>query len=337
MAPGPAGELSAQPLPSKLVVSAAGVAIWKNDPRARRGDRLGPSFQLDLEQFRKVDPKLVLFEQVGSIDTRMPQPRSLAVGGDGTLYVGGQDAIAMFDAQGQPIRSFAVTGNVTALDVDENGKIYAALKDHVEVLDASGERLAKWPAFSRDSWILSVELANGEVYLADKGEKSVLRFKGDGTLINRIGADGADAKNPPFIFYRPHFDIAMGPDGLLRVVDPGRFEVRLYTPEGQLKGNWGKAGNDLESFSGCCNPTDILVLADGSTVTAEKGIVRIKLYGPDGKFVGVVAPPAELPEEVQEMDLAVGPRGIYALDRAAKTVRIYAKKDGQREDAEKAE
>jgi hypothetical protein len=84
----------------------------------------------------------------------------------------------------------------------------------------------------------------------------------------------------------------------------------------------------------------LALLSDGSFVTAEKGLDRVKIYNSDGGFVGVVAGPAQLgkegklkvcntPEECREggLDVAIGPDGrIYVLDVTDNVVRVFQKK-----------
>jgi hypothetical protein len=92
---------------------------------------------------------------------------------------------------------------------------------------------------------------------------------------------------------------------------------------------------DLASFCGCCNPTHIAFRSDGSVVTAEKGINRVKVYAPDNTLVGVVASPDELGGSGDEndshspvKDLAVNKKygSILILDGPMKAVLVFVPK-----------
>jgi hypothetical protein len=84
---------------------------------------------------------------------------------------------------------------------------------------------------------------------------------------------------------------------------------------------------DIERFCGCCNPGHIAILQDGSFVTAEKGIARVKIYNRLGQLVAVVAGPEKFMEGTVGMDLAVDSRNrIYVLDPKRHCVRIFEKK-----------
>ena len=79
--------------------------------------------------------------------------------------------------------------------------------------------------------------------------------------------------------------------------------------------------------------------ADDDFVTCEKGLTRVKIYNPEGSFVGVVAGPEQLmeggkveicdtPAECQfgGFDVAVDTSGrILVLDTIKNIVRIFSK------------
>jgi hypothetical protein len=115
--------------------------------------------------------------------------------------------------------------------------------------------------------------------------------------------------------------------------------IEAYTFDGHLEFSWGTRGLDVTAFCGCCNPASMAILPDGRFVTGEKGIPRVKIYGTDGKFEGVVADPeilapnfsaaTETREDLRlhPVDLAVdGKSRIIILDPNAKKVRIFEEK-----------
>ena len=100
----------------------------------------------------------------------------------------------------------------------------------------------------------------------------------------------------------------------------------------------------IEGFCGCCNPMNFAIMADGSFVTVEKGLTRVKVYDPQGKFVGVVASPelligldnAYVCKTVEDcrrgnFDVAVDSVGrILILDTGKNLVRIFVRKEAGR-------
>ena len=74
------------------------------------------------------------------------------------------------------------------------------------------------------------------------------------------------------------------------------------------------------------------MLDDGSFVTCEKGLVRVKVYDPDGSFLGVVAGPETFDIDpathpAAAFDVAADKEGrIFILDTVRNIVRIFTRK-----------
>jgi hypothetical protein len=65
-------------------------------------------------------------------------------------------------------------------------------------------------------------------------------------------------------------------------------------------------------------------MPNGDFVTVEKGVVRVKIYGPDGRFKCVVAPPKAFADGAVVTDIAVGRDGdVLLLDSKSKFVRVF--------------
>ncbi len=107
-------------------------------------------------------------------------------------------------------------------------------------------------------------------------------------------------------------------------MNPRLLHVEVYTGKGEYETAWGKGSPSVADFFGCCNPAHLAVLPDGSIVTAEKGMPRVKIYSADGRFQTVVAGPAQL--TVTPTDLATDRQGrVLVLDGRAAKVRIFQK------------
>jgi hypothetical protein len=65
-------------------------------------------------------------------------------------------------------------------------------------------------------------------------------------------------------------------------------------------------------------------MENGSFVTSEKGLVRIKIYDQSGKLLSVVASPDLFKEEGKAPEVCAGSDGvIYALDFDKDMVRVF--------------
>ncbi|MHC4283649.1 MAG: NHL repeat-containing protein [Planctomycetota bacterium] len=323
-----------------FVAIAIGVAIVKLDTTGKKGSGLGDEFTYDLEKLGKIDPNLILYkESIPAIDTGFSVSHSIAVASDDSIYIAGDKAIRIFAESGNLLGEIKLADMPKCLAVAGDVKIYVGMKDHVEIYDGQGKQLATWENLGNDAVLTSIAVSKDDVFVADAGNRIVYRFNTTGNLINRIGDKDEDKNIPGFFIPSPHFDLAIGHDGLLRVVNPGNHRIEAYTSEGDLEFSWGTFSNvNIKGFCGCCNPVNFAILTDESFVTCEKGLVRVKIYNQDGVFAGVVAGPKKLtgkagqicmiPAECQSraFDVAVDARDrIFVLDTDKNIVRIFTK------------
>ena len=306
------------------------------DTTGDKGSGLSDEYKFDISEYEKIDPKLVLYEELGeSYVTGLKHARAIAVDDAGVIYVAGDDVISRSNSS-----AIKLSGMPMCLAVDSEGNIYVGLKGHVEVYDVNGKRLATWGSLGERAVLTSIAVSENSVFVADAGNRIVVHYDLDGNVVGRIGAKDEKRNIPGFVIPSPYFDLAIADDGLLRVVNPGLHKIEAYTFDGDLEFSWGKASPAIDSFCGCCNPINFAILSDGSFVTCEKGLTRVKIYDPYGVFVGVVASVEQLAAgeavrvcdlsedcQVGGFDVAVAPDGrVFVLDVNKGVVRIFAKK-----------
>lgn len=326
-----------------LIVGAVVVGIFalaRFDATGKKGSGLGSEFTYDIEDLSYIDPNLIVCEQVGvSIKTGFTNSRGIAVGTDGSIYVAGDKAIRVFAENGPLLDELELVDSPRCLSVTDDGKIYVGMEDHVEVLDAKGKKLTSWQSLGDRAVLTSIAVLNNDVFVADAGNRIVLRYDTAGNLIKQIGQKDETRNIPGFVIPSPYFDLAVGPDGLLRVTDPGRHRIEVYTFDGDLEFWWGEFSSGIEGFCGCCNPINFAMLPDGGFVTCEKGLVRVKIYDAEGNFGGVLAGPEQLgadnitvicetPAECESggFDVAVDGTGrIFVLDTINNIVRTFVR------------
>ena len=334
------GTKNVQVLIGLLIVLSIVVAIFallKLDTTGKKGS--GLSKEYDYEVDTKIDPNLILYEESAPpISTGLTSTHGIALDSKGSIYVAGDKVVLVFDDSGYLLNKIELTDLPRCLTITDDEKIYIGMKDHVEVYDNQGKRLASWQSLGEKALLTSVAVYKNNVFVANAGNRIVLRYDTTGKLINRIGDKDKERNIPGFVIPSPYFDLAVAPDGLLRVINPGLHHIEAYTFGGDLEFWWGEFSSGVKGFCGCCNPVNFVILEDESFVTCEKGIKRVKIYDPEGVFVGVVATPEQLggpahicvlPEECQTggFDLAVDAKGrIYILDTIKNIVRIFSKK-----------
>lgn len=332
-----------------VVVLAAAVGLYvvlATDVLRPGGSRLGERFRYDLEKYRKVDPKLIIYEEVTSarIKTPLAEPRALAAEpGNSVFFVVGDQVLLIVAPEPAGMHQVPLSGRPRCLAAGADHNLYVGMRDHIQVMSPTGKLKAKWKDLGSRAVLTSIAVTDENVFAADAGNRVILRYDKSGQLLGRIGQKDPERNVPGFVVPSPYFDLAVAADGLLRVANPGRHRIEGYTAEGDFELEpWGKAGTDIDKFCGCCNPVNFAILPDGGFVTAEKGLTRVKIYDEDGRFVGVVAGPQQFSRHDEicagrgpsgkgcssgGLDVAVDARGrILILDPYTSEVRIFVRK-----------
>jgi len=330
-----------------LALGTAAVAVWRSD-KAGTGSGLRGEFTYDLAPFMKTDPRQILYTETAAIVTDFKQPRALAVGPRDSVYVAGDKTIRWFDAAGRRADEIGnLAGTPGCLAVAADGTIYAGLRDHVEVYAPQpGPRQpqAVWASLGEKATLTSLAAGKTDVFAADAGNRVVIRYDRTGKELGRIGRRDKERDIRGLVIPSPYFDVALSADGLLEVANTGLYRIEAYRFNGDFVSAWGERGTAAERFCGCCNPAHFTLLPDGSFVTAEKGLCRVKCYDAHGAFLGFVAGPelflqpgqkydAEHPPESHPTvvpDLAADSRGrVLVLDPGSGNVRVFEKNSGK--------
>ena len=279
----------------------------------------------------EIDPKLIQYRQTAEIATGLHEVHALAVGPDDQVSVGGDRVIRRYGADGKQQSEIALDAAARCLAIGGRdhvspGRIYVGMDEHVEVFDSKGVRMAPWKTLGDKAAVTSIAVAERKLFVADAGNRVVWCYNASGEVENRIGDASPSRQVPGFQITSRYFDLALGNDDLVYVVNPRALRLEGYTFQGDLEVHWGKGSPAVDGFFGCCNPVHVAVLPNGSFVTAEKGIPRIKVYSPDGTFDCVVAGPRQMP--VVAADLATDHRGrILVLDPSTSNVRIFERSE----------
>jgi hypothetical protein len=312
---------------------------------AKRSGPLPASFELSLAKRLAIDPQLIRYHRSAQVKLPLQQPRALATGLNDRIYVAGDRSVHIFSAAGGQEDVIALQDEphclaVGGADHREPGRLYVGTAGGVEIFDAGHVALASWQIPRDQAVLTSIAVGRHDVFVADAGNRVVWRFTSDGEVLGEIGKTDPARQIPGFVISSAHFDIAIGAEGLLHIVNPGLLQIAAFTFDGDFGGAWGRPSASVSGFFGCCNPVHIALRADGKFVTSEKGIPRIKIYGPRGDFQAVVAGPQQLDRNEASLadprsahadtvfDIAVDSHGrVLALDSKNKTVFIFVADD----------
>ncbi len=327
-------------------VAVGAVAAWQWDRWGGRGNRLPEAFEYDTRSLEKIDAALFLYRETGGFSSEVAHAKAVAVDAADRIYVAGEGAIRVFGPDGAPRSKIALAGPGYCLAVAGTrhvrpGAVYAGVGGRIEVFGQDGARLAGWDLPGEKPRPTSIAVAEKDVFVADFAGQVVYRFDPSGKLVGRIGGPDKARGVAGLAIPSPFCDVAVADDGHLWVANPGAQRLQAFTFDGRMDLFWGESSSAIEGFFGCCNPAHFCLLPDGRFVTAEKGLLRVKVYSPQGDFQGVVAGPEQLDapgasagdgafdREYKAVDVAADSRGrVLVLDLTSGKVRVFEPKAG---------
>ncbi|MBD3374097.1 hypothetical protein GF406_03595 [candidate division KSB1 bacterium] len=291
----------------------------------------GNPYEYDIEQFKESGADLVTFTEINTLDLPMQHATALAIGPNDNLFVGGDEMWIDLDSLGRAKSLNPCGVSPTAMAVDEQGNLYLALVDHIQIFSPEKIKIGHWDSMGERSVMTSIALADDALFAADPGNMTVWKFGMDGTLLQQVAQNDPDNGVPSLVIPSINMDVAMDPDGHLWVVNPGRHLLENFTVDGDFRTMWGESAMTIEGFCGCCNPTHIAIRSDGSFVTAEKGIPRIKVYNTIGQLTAVVADAGQFNPDALGLDLVIDSQDrVYVLDPSRHQIRVF-QQDPQKE------
>jgi outer membrane protein assembly factor BamB len=204
------------------------------------------------------------------------RPMGVAVGLRDRIYVtdAGNNRVCVFDPGGRFLFTFGTFGVAKPLagakstykpgrlnyplgvDTDEDGNVYVASfgNDSIEVFDADGEALRRFPdpmvRVGRGASgtggvgiaVTDVAAHNGLVYALDTYQ--VVVFTTDGAYVGQWGRPGSGAGS----LDHPN-GIEVGPDGTVYVADSNNARVTAYTAEGRMLWSLGARAQGTRDVS----------------------------------------------------------------------------------------
>lgn len=310
-----------------IILAIVIVAVMVGDWYSKRPDKMEPNkFEFSVEEFKLVPEELIHYRETKNFKIGFETPRGITVA-DENIYLVGDRKLQVISLEGKLVNEIELNGEPKTVEVSY-GKIVVAFKNAVQVFNSAGELQAEWTLDGENSFLTAVALQEETIIIADAGTRKIYRYTMKGEKINEFEGKASDDVLHGFIIPSPYFDLDMNADGDLWVVNPGIHALENYTPDGNLREHWNNTSIQIEGFSGCCNPAHFTFLSDGSFVTSEKGMVRIKIYKPSGEFSGVVAAPEKFKDEGEAPDVAVDNNGnVYALDFDKKIIRVFEPKN----------
>lgn len=282
-------------------------------------------YEYNLDKFTNIDHTEVSYFEVRNFNTKLDNCKGIAVDSNDNIYVSGSGKINVFDKNGQLLKSVKTDLDAGELALKDD-VIFIGTGNKLFIIDPEELIIDTLAIFPEESIITSIATTDSMIFIADAGTKLVYGISDKGNIETIIGEKDTASGYKGFIIPSAFFDLAIGRDNELWVVNPGRHQLESYNSKGKFISSWSKTSMELDGFSGCCNPTHIAILPDGSFVTSEKGIVRVKIVDPTGMFKTVVATPDDFDKGTTGLNLAVDSmERIIILDPKRNQVRILEK------------
>jgi|WetSurMetagenome_2_1015567.scaffolds.fasta_scaffold18229_4 hypothetical protein len=288
----------------------------------------------DLTTIKKVDSSLVGYNKIRIIPTGLKNLSGIAVNEEGKIYVCGNAQINVFDSAGLKTNRLDIDTIADCIAIN-GSDIYLGVGAGILHYNLSGSKIAFWKPSDFRGQITSIAVNGNFVYAADAVKKRVLKYTPEGKLVLEIGKKDSTTGATGFILPSSYFDIAFGSFNDLWIANTGRLRIENYTTNGHFQSSWGISSFSNNGFGGCCNPAHFTILPDGSFVTYEKGVDKIKLFDPTGRFLCIVAGAGsfkgnadfQLGNNHLVKDIASGTDGtVYVLD-AYNQINIFRKKN----------
>lgn len=283
-------------------------------------------YEYDLTELKKIDKSKFCYSEIKQIKPDVEKLYGIAIDAEDNIYITTDNKVLIYDQKLELIQTIKTGDKARCITVSPNGKIYLGMKNYLEVWDKSGNLISRWDTINNVARITSIAVNESSVFVADAGNKVVQHFDTQGKFINQFGKKNKEKGIPGLFIPSPYFDVLMGRDGELWAINTGRHSFEAYDFDGELKSSWTRTSMELDGFSGCCNPSHVAMLSDGSFVTSEKGIERVKIHEPSGDFNCVVAGPKQFEEGTKGLDLAVNTKDqIFVLDPKKGMIRVFEK------------
>jgi hypothetical protein len=243
---------------------------------------------------------------------------SVAVTSGGRVVLAGDSFVLSLEPDMVTKWNLKTDSKITSLAISGD-TIFASTPETILLVSTSGTILKEWGPYEENSIITSVSADKKFVAFADAGNRLVFVLNKNGELHTMMGQS-----EEKFIIPSSYFDVALS-GGQLFAANTGNRRIETWTTEGRKILEFGEPGTAPGAFCGCCNPAHFAVIPQGF-VTAEKGINRIKIIGPDGDFIEFVSSENNFVPSVPLDVASVDGKTIYAVNSVDSTLYIFKHK-----------
>ena len=114
------------------------------------------------------------------------KPTAIAAGPNSAVYIAGDNSLVVCDMTGALMERVTLDGTPRSIAVDKAGLVYAGMTDHIAVINLLEGTIDTWATLDESAIITSVATFKNDVFVADAGNRVVLRYDTFGRLPGRI-------------------------------------------------------------------------------------------------------------------------------------------------------
>jgi len=292
--------------------------------KKKEAERSINPYEFSVEEFKVVDENQIAYREVKRIRLSDSAPRDLTYL-EGYIYILYKNQLQIIENNGLAKQTIRWSdAEAICLKTISNEKILIAYPGFLRIYGMDGEMLLQSDDLPDKSSISSLAVTADKIYAADGGRREVLIFDHQLKMESSFKGESGVSSVHGFILPGNQFWMDINSENELWISNPGIHQLQNYTLEGRLRGGWGVASFGPEGFSGCCNPSYFAFLSDGSFVTSEKGLVRVKVHRESGEFLSWVAAPVSFDKGNSAPAIAVDSNdNIILLDFDQQMIRLF--------------
>lgn len=213
--------------------------------------------------------------------------RAIALSRRNGIYAAGDSSVKVFGTDGSFQSQWATALPGESIAIGEDGSVFVGESGQLEIFSTSGKLLRTWRDDALLAKVTAIGFAGDSVLVADAGDRCIRRFDRSGKFLHNIGKDnrmkGFLIPNGVLDFSVDAGGIIHASNPGKHRIETYTLEGAYLGHIGRFD------GLDPAGFPGCCNPTNVTVTGRDRIYVTEKAGPRVKVYDFQGNLLSVIA------------------------------------------------